>query len=52
MTLRDYLNETVLRHGCGESWIPDITLEQLATIRALADRELTAALTVAPEIDE
>lgn len=44
--LHKYLSG-LLRHGWEESWLPELTLEQVAAIAALSNRallEMTAAL--------
>lgn len=37
--LHEYLS-SLLRHGWGESWLPELTLEQVAAIAALANNEM------------
>lgn len=39
MDLREYLTG-IVRHGWGESWIPELSVEQLAAISAIAHKEL------------
>lgn len=51
MTAAEYINNNLLRHGWGESWVPELSLEQLAALRAIADAEMVAALTYKSEDD-
>lgn len=42
--LRSYIS-SLLKHGWEESWIPDLTIEQVAAIAAIANAELVEILT-------
>jgi hypothetical protein len=47
MDLHKYLTG-LLRHGWDESWLPELTMEQVAAIAALANQELLARLNKEP----